>query len=115
MIRTEFGIIEQIDPAKDYSKYEPEKYGCVAIDDDIYINDWWEQLTQINTYFHCLSRPANALARWGVTLIPPESLPALLKIVQGDKRLYLDKNISDLAKKIQKAIQEQKYMIHFGV
>ena len=38
----EFGIIEEFDKDKDYSsEYEPQKYNCVAIDDDI-LNDWWE-------------------------------------------------------------------------
>jgi len=34
------------------------------------IDDWWNNLTQIKTYFHRYDRPAFALARWGVTLIP---------------------------------------------
>lgn len=33
MIKAEFGIIDQIDREMDYSDYEPEKYGCVAIDE----------------------------------------------------------------------------------
>lgn len=70
---------------------------------------------RLKTYFHSLKRPAYALARWGITLIPPESLPEFLKIVQTDKRITKDKNLRTLAEKIQKAIKEQKYMIHFGV
>jgi hypothetical protein len=52
----------------DYSDYEPQKYNCVAIDDDI-LNDWWNELALIKTYFHSYSRSNFALARWGVTLI----------------------------------------------
>ncbi len=115
MIKTEFGIIDQIDPEKNYVCYEPEKYNCVAIDDDIYIDDWWERLTHLKTYFHSLARPANALARWGITLIPPESLPEFLKIVQNDTRINKDKNLRDLAEIVKRAIKEQKYLIHFGV
>ena len=37
MIKTEFGIIDAIDPEKNYNIYEPETYHCVAIDDDKYI------------------------------------------------------------------------------
>ena len=115
MIKTEFGIIDEIDPLKDYSHYEPEKYNCVYIDDDIYINDWWEQLTKMKTYFHKMDSPAFALARWGVTLIPPESLPIFLDIVKNDQRLLVDKHLVDLVDKIQAAIAENKFMIHFGV
>ena len=115
MIKTEFGIIENIEQNKDYSEYEPEKYNCVFIDDDLYINDWWKKLILIKTYFHNLDRPAYGLARYGVTLIPPESLSAFQDIVVSDKRIYTDNHLVDLSNKIQDAIERQKYMIHFGV
>lgn len=35
MIKTEFGIIENIEQNKDYSNYEPEKYNCIFIDDNL--------------------------------------------------------------------------------
>ena len=78
--------IDKFEKDKDYgSSYEPQKYNYVAIDDDI-INDWWSDLTLIKTYFHCHDRPNFPLARWGVTLIPPESLEAFYSIVSKDKR-----------------------------
>ena len=55
------------------------------------------------------------LDRYGVTLIPPESLPALQDIVISDKRINYDHHLIALADKIRQAIDEQKYMIHFGV
>lgn len=115
MIKAEFGIIDEIDITKDYSEYNPDKYCCIAIDDDEYINDWWNELSIIKTYFHNLNRPSTALARYGVTLIPPESLSAFLNIVLTDKRIYKDKNLIDLADKIEQAINENKFMIHYGV
>lgn len=39
MIKTEFGIIDEIDANKDYGHYEPEKYNCIYIDDDIGLVD----------------------------------------------------------------------------
>ena len=62
-----------------------------------------------------MNRPAFALARWGVTLIPPESLPIFQDIVITDKRIYTDNHLVDLANKIQEAIEANKFMIHFGV
>lgn len=115
MIKTEFGIIDDFDKSKDYSSYEPEQYHCVYIDDDRYINDWWERLVLMKTYFHRFSRPEFGLARWGVTLIPPESLLAFQDIVLSDTRIKEDKQLVLLAQVIQKAIEEKKYMIHFGV
>ncbi|SHO51554.1 hypothetical protein [Anaerocolumna xylanovorans] len=111
----EFGIIDCIDKEKDYSEYEPDKYKCITINDDIYINDWWDKLAYIKTYFHNLNRPSTALARWGITIIPPESLPAFQDIVISDKRINDDESLVLLADMIQLAIDNDKYMIHFGV
>ena len=115
MIKAEFGIIKQLNFDKDYSEYQPEKYDCIAIDDDEYINDWWDKLLLIKTYFDSMSRPEYALARWGVTIIPPESLPAFQQIVLEDRRINKDDNLVELVNKINKAIKENKHMIHYGV
>lgn len=111
----EFGIIDEFEIDKDYSsKYEPQKYNCVAINDDI-LDDWWEELFLIKTYFHSYSRPNFALARWGVTLIPPESLEAFYGIVLTDRRSKTSKELVDLMILLRKAISENKYVIHYGV
>lgn len=115
MIETKFGIIDCFDETKDYGVYEPERYHCVVIDDERCIDDWWNRLALMKTYFHCFSRPEMGLARWGVTLIPPESLPAFEEIVISDHRINEDGQLVLLAQLIQKAIREGKYMIHFGV
>lgn len=114
MIKTEFGIIEDINETQSYS-YDPDKYHCVFIDDETYIDDWWNKLLLLKTYFHSLNRPEFGLARYGITLIPPESLPAFQEIVLSDKRLKQDENLVKLAETIQDAIQRNKYMIHYGI
>lgn len=114
MIKTEFGIIEDINETQSYS-YDPDKYHCVFIDDETYIDDWWNKLLLLKTYFHSLGRPEFGLARYGITLIPPESLPAFQEIVLSDKRLKQDENLVKLAETIQDAIQRNKYMIHYGI
>jgi len=111
----EFGIIEEFDEYKDYSSdYNPQKYSCVAIDDDI-LDDWWNELTLIKTYFHSYSRPNFALARWGVTLIPPESLEVFYHIVSKDTRSKSSEELIKLMILLRKAISENKYVIHYGV
>lgn len=111
----EFGIIDQFEKDKDYSScYEPEKYHCVAIDDN-FLNDWWDRLSLIKTYFHCYDRPEFALARWSVTLIPPESLGAFYNIVSADRRSKSSKELMNLMVLLQKASSENKYVIHYGV
>ena len=118
MIKAEFGIIECFDETEDYTEYAPERYHCVAIDDDRYLNDWWNSLLEIDTFNvfseHIL-QPQKALSRWGITIIPPSSLPKLLNIVVSDKRYRRDKKLAAFALLIRQAIEGEKYMIHFGV
>ena len=118
MIKTEFGMIENFDEKGDYTKYAPEKYGCFAIDDDKYLNDWWNALLEIDTlnvYSKRILQPQKALSRWGITIIPPSSLPKLLEIVISDKRYRRDKRLQALAVLIRQAMEREKYMIHYGV
>lgn len=118
MIKAEFGIIENFDESVDYTEYSPKKYHCVAIDDDLYMNDWWNALLQIDTfnvYTKGVLQPQKALSRWGITIIPPSSLPALLDIVLSDRRSKRDKRLIAFAGLIHQAIIENKYMIHYGV
>ena len=118
MIKTEFGIIENFDAQNDDTEYAPERYRCVAIDDDKYLNDWWDSLLCINTfnvYNEHILQLQKALSRWGITIIPPSSLPALLDIVTSDKRYTRDNRLIALACLISEAIDKEKYMIHYGV
>ena len=118
MIKTEFGIIENFDPKNDYTEYAPERYHCVAIDDDKYLNDWWGALMTIDTfnvYSPHILQPQKALSRWGITIIPPSSLPDLLDIVTSDKQYKYDKRLIAFAHLICQAIERKKHMIHYGV
>lgn len=114
MIKTQFGIIDNIDETRKYS-YNPEKYHCVSIDDTLYIDDWWDRLALLKTYFHSLDRPASGLARYGITLIPPESLLEFQDIVLSDQRIRQDTHLVRLADTIQSAVSQKKFMIHFGI
>ena len=118
MIKAEFGIINDFDEKKDYTGYHPEKYNCVAIDDDLYLNDWWSNLSSIDTlnvYSKGVLQPQKALSRWGITIISPKSLPDFLDIVVKDKRYKEDANLVALAALIEEAVKAQKYVIHYGV
>ena len=118
MLKAEFGILNDFDEKKDYTGYHPEKYNCVAIDDDLYLNDWWKALSHIetlNVYSKGVLQPQKALSRWGITIIPPKSLPDFLDIVVKDKRYKNDANLVALATLIEEAIKAQKYVIHYGV
>ena len=112
----EFGIVEDISALPEDIGYEPERYGCIRVDDDApYIDDWWPRLELIPTYWENLHRPEHGLARWGITLIPPESLPAFGEIVESDPRIKTDQQLAELSWILREAIRRDKYVIHFGV
>ena len=115
MIKAEFGIIPEILIDEIYTNYEPQKYNCIEIDDDLYIDDWWSQLQNMETYFNGLDFHSKGLNRHGVTLIPPISLKHFENILKNDSRLLSDPCLKSLLGIIQKAILENKYMIHYGV
>lgn len=110
----DFGIVEDVSALPKEISYEPEKYGCVWIDDD-YLEDWWPGLEGIPAFFHTLDRPERGLARYGITLIPPKSLPALEEILLSDRRIQTDEQLVELSRLIRGAIRRGKYMIHYGV
>lgn len=110
----DFGIVEDVSALPEDIGYKPERYGCVWIDDG-YLDDWWSRLELIPTFFHTLDRPELGLARYGITLIPPESLPALEEIVLSDRRIQTDEQLVELSRVLREAIRRKKHMIHFGV
>jgi len=117
-----FGIIDVFEEERDYSRdYEPEKYNCIAIP-DIWLNDWWPMLEAVPSYFHCFRRPSTALARYGVTLIPPESLDLFYETIKTKTPSLFERKFSkkaakvaDLLALVKRAKDEGKYVIHFGV
>lgn len=116
MVRMEFGIIDQFNPDEDYKQgYEPEKYHCIPVDDDVYMNGWWSKTQNMSTYFGSLKYPKHSFDRWGTTLIPPESLPQFRDIIRSESRIKRDKYLRALLSLVEKAIEEGKYVIHYGV
>ena len=113
----EFGIINDISDINNeefrYS-YTPELYNCTSINDDI-VQNLIKPLSIMNTYFLSLNRPELGLAYWGKTIIPPKSLPLFLEVIKTSKNMKQSNAINDLCKKVIQAIEENKYMIHFGV
>lgn len=106
----EFGIIEKIDKIRLYIDYNPEEYDCVSIKGSL-IEKLSEKLADMDTYFHTVKKPKKNLAYYGVTLIPPKSLPVFKEAVDSMNSEVL----KPLSEKIDEAIKEQRYMIHFGV
>ena len=118
MAKHEFGIIDTFEENKWYSKYEPEKYNCISVSDDIIedlIIKYNEELMAIKTYFQVTTQPGKGLDYCGVTLIPPESLGQLRDVVVMANNHLKSIEIQLLIEKITKALKENKYLIHFGI
>lgn len=109
-----FGIIDNIDCEKNIINYQPLKYNCISVDDDIILS-LNEQLSIIKTYFHSLERPEFGFAYYGFTIIPPESLSLFYDVVTSSRFHKKSIELNELAKKIIQAKEEKKYMIHYGV
>jgi hypothetical protein len=110
----EFGIIDNIVNVKSEIDYDPLKYKCISVDDEI-IDTLHDQLSIVRTYFHSLDRPEYGLAYWGITVIPIESLSLFYDVVTSSPLYKKLDELNELAEKIKQAKEEKKYMIHFGV
>ena len=105
----EFGIM-QFPPenGKEYIDYEPEKYGCISVDDE-YILRIIIKLKIIKCFHNSTDNPKFGLNYYGITLIPPESLGNFTDIVMDIKAL------SELTALLEQARREGKFVIHFGI
>ncbi|MGG1675741.1 short-chain dehydrogenase [Neobacillus sp. NRS-1170] len=110
----DFGIIDTIENLKRNIGYEPQKYKCISVDDEI-INHLNEHLSIMRTYFHSLEHPEFGLAYWGITIIPPGSLSMFYNVITSSTMYKKSAELNELAFKIFQAKEENKYMIHFGI
>ncbi|RRN67764.1 short-chain dehydrogenase [Peribacillus simplex] len=110
----DFGIIDNIENLKRNIGYEPQKYKCISVDDEI-INHLNEHLSIMRTYFHSLERPEFGLNYWGITIIPPDSLSMFYDLITSSTMYKKSAELNELASKIFHAKEENKYMIHFGI
>lgn len=114
----EFGIIDCL---KDYdeAEYEPKKYNCISVDDDLlseaYHTIMKERMEKLETFAHNINRPFKDLVYYGITLIPPKSLKDFLDTIVDANLKYKSKDFDRLIEKISTAIKEDKWMIHYGI
>lgn len=115
----EFGIMDYVEKNKSYIDYEPERYNCVSVDDDIfneiYNKNYEDKIKKIETFAHNTNRPYEGFAYCGITLIPPKSLKQFLDIIIVENVNYRSKQLEILIEKISDAIKNSKYLIHFGI
>jgi len=77
----EFGIMQKEPLVNErYDTSEPQKYNCIAVDDD-YIEPIMIELQSVACYWHTLKRKEKGLAYCGITIIPPKSMEELISIL----------------------------------
>lgn len=112
MAKHEFGIMENAPkPCQRFDDYEPEKYRHIVSVPDACIEPLLTELQSIRTFSHTLGRPACGLEYCGVTLIPPQALPAMTAILESRKIPAYHELIALL----RQAEEKQCWVIHFGL
>ena len=105
----EFGLMPDMpQPGERYDSYEPWEYNAISIHDEC-IEPLSAQLNTIDMFWHTLDVPGKGLAYCGITLIPPSAHCDVLKIIRPKAGL------EQLTELVQKAAEEEKYIIHFGL
>lgn len=108
----EFGIIDKLSRRlKKYSKYKPEKYNCISIDDDYFTEEIAKKLADIPMLNPCINETCYNLCYYGITIIPTESLESFKNIFLNENNSMFD----ELIILTDKAIFENKNIIHYGV
>ncbi len=109
MLTHKFGIMDRA-PRLDeyYDDYEPEKYNCVTVNDEI-ICPLLEEVFNTEMYWHSLKNPGHGLAYCGITLIPPAALDDMINALSPKE------GSAELCNLLQKAKVNKKYVIHFGI
>jgi len=109
LARHEFGIMQNAPkPSIRYDEYEPQKYNCISVNDE-YVEKLAADSNNIDSYWHTLDVPAKGLAYTGITLIPPVSLQAFTAIIKAAP------DLNELNALFEKALSENKWIIHFGL
>lgn len=118
LAKHEFGIIDAFEENKWYSEYEPEKYNCISISDDIIeelIIKFNDELMTIKTYFQVATQPGTGLDYCGITIIPPDSLRQFRDIIIKANSQYQSQELKLLIEKVSDAMSKNKYLIHYGI
>lgn len=91
-----------------YDEYEPQKYNSITVD-DAHLEDIVVDFNHIDFYWHTLDVKGKGLAYCGITLIPPCSIHSFIEVIKDYAEL------SELKELSAKALNEKRWMIHFGL
>ena len=116
-----FGIIPSIETDKNYLpdgsvafKTICRKYHCVSVPDDI-VNNWIPLIDRIPTFLFSINRESFGIDHYAVTLIPPNSVKLFLEVILSYLEIDQNKSIQKLIRLLNAAIDNNKYVICFGI
>ena len=104
----EFGSLPRDPLPGEWYDYEPEKYGCVAVDDAL-VESLAEKLADVPVYWQTLDQPGKGLDYCGITLIPPESIPQILAALDATEEW------TTLGGLLMQAKALGRFVIHYGL
>ncbi len=109
MAKHEFGMMPKA-PEKGvrYDEYEPERYHCIAVEDDI-IETVDPLFCEIPMFWHTTDVPGKGLAYCGITLIPPDASRSMLEVLPEHPEL------NELRKLLKTACSTEQWVIHYGI
>jgi len=106
----EFGIMESRPQAgRRYDDYDPWNYPRLAVISDDALDLVLPRLGDLPCYWHTLDWAARGIAETGINLIPPESLPQMLREFPAEEEFL------SLAALLSAAAEEGKFVILFGL
>lgn len=109
-MKHDFGLLPWIPGDERYDAYLPERIDISIDDEDI--EPLMEELDKIPSYYHTRLVPGMGLAYCGITLIPPDSAARFAAIFHSGNG---DGRYSQAAALFERAAQEGKFIIHFGL
>lgn len=118
MAKHEFGIINCFICDKRYDTYEPEKYNCISVNDNLIeriMDKHKKKFEFVKTYNNTKTELSRGLNYCGTNIIPPESLKNFCDIITNANNECQSQEIKLLIEKISEAINENKYLIHYGI
>ncbi len=109
MAKHEFGMMPHAPQhGVRYDDYEPERYHCIAVEDDI-IETVAPLFSAIPMFWHTTDVPGKGLAYCGITLIPPDASRRMLELLPDNPEL------NELCTLLETACAEGKWVIHYGI
>lgn len=117
----EIGYLDIFDPNHDYcflpnQNWEDivKSHHCIPIFSDMF-NEWCK-IFEGRVYYGSLSRPGTVPDWCGITLIPPGTIPELIRVIhQTDPAIMQGEPIEELLTLLEWVHSVQKYVICYGI